>query len=689
MGGEERLGVTTGQPNLYKQDLSKLDVSTLTALSPEVISRQATINIGTIGHVAHGKSTIVKAISGVQTVRFKNELERNITIKLDARAEDDIKGKQEDTLGKMSENRMSSTHEKRPASPGNIQPHAKQPKYEQKLISSAENVNDHGTSTKSLCNSNASFNQKIGKEIKNENKDRKDLHRFKSLKTGVKNKRLNTLNINNSTSTNDESDIEKLQLQYNLGNVKLKELRIILKDMKYDSKNRKNALSENDLWEVEKILEKREVDGKLNYLIKWKNWNSEYNSWEPVSNLINCLDILEDFEMDGLRLLNCIKEKVNFYPNDEDIDEFLTKLRYKGKMMTSIFQEQTKLFSTIKKFLKQGISKIGNTKTVKDCILYMSICDMRKKQLNSLNVWETEINNITKGKPFIRVENVVDLEEAPKDFYYIDEYLPGAGVVIPNDPPIGCECNTCNFKTNCCFTQYDGYCPYTTTCKIRVSPGTPIYECNKRCTCDMGCMNRVVQRGTEMKLCIFRTINDRGWGVKTLQTIKKGSFVTQYVGEVITNEEAEKRGKEYDAAGRTYLFDLDYNETEDQCPYTVDAAVYGNVSHFINHSCDPNLAVYAVWINCLDPNLPKLALFATRDIKKNEEITFDYTCQSSRNSENSIRQDVSMTNNLNINIITTESQKEFEIRPDTPESDLSNNKTLCKCGARNCRRYLF
>lgn len=35
-----------------------------------------------IGHVAHGKSTVVKSISGVQTVRFKNELERNITIKL-------------------------------------------------------------------------------------------------------------------------------------------------------------------------------------------------------------------------------------------------------------------------------------------------------------------------------------------------------------------------------------------------------------------------------------------------------------------------------------------------------------------------------------------------------------------------------------------------------------------------------
>eukprot|EP01136_Pigoraptor_vietnamica_P005499 Opistho-1_new@37232 len=71
-----------GQPHLLKQDLANLKVENLTPLTPEVISRQATVNIGTIGHVAHGKSTVVKALSGVQTVRFKNELERNITIKL-------------------------------------------------------------------------------------------------------------------------------------------------------------------------------------------------------------------------------------------------------------------------------------------------------------------------------------------------------------------------------------------------------------------------------------------------------------------------------------------------------------------------------------------------------------------------------------------------------------------------------
>lgn len=48
----------------------------------KIMQNQPTINIGTIGHVAHGKSTLVNAISSVKTVRFKSELEKNITIKL-------------------------------------------------------------------------------------------------------------------------------------------------------------------------------------------------------------------------------------------------------------------------------------------------------------------------------------------------------------------------------------------------------------------------------------------------------------------------------------------------------------------------------------------------------------------------------------------------------------------------------
>ncbi|UYV67338.1 eif2s3 [Cordylochernes scorpioides] len=73
------------QPHLKKQDLENL-VSNLQFVFPnptqaEVMVYNSDGCAGTIGHVAHGKSTVVKALSGVHTVRFKNELERNITIK--------------------------------------------------------------------------------------------------------------------------------------------------------------------------------------------------------------------------------------------------------------------------------------------------------------------------------------------------------------------------------------------------------------------------------------------------------------------------------------------------------------------------------------------------------------------------------------------------------------------------------
>lgn len=64
------------------QDIASLDVTQLTPLTPEIMNKQATINIGTIGHVSHGKSTLVGAISGVRTQRHSQERIRNITIKL-------------------------------------------------------------------------------------------------------------------------------------------------------------------------------------------------------------------------------------------------------------------------------------------------------------------------------------------------------------------------------------------------------------------------------------------------------------------------------------------------------------------------------------------------------------------------------------------------------------------------------
>lgn len=450
---------------------------------------------------------------------------------------------------------------------------------------------------------------------------------------------------------------------------KYKELCIKLEDIqKYCRHSQVKSKCEN-VYEVEKFLGKKLENNNPFYLIKWKNWSTEFSTWEPVHNLTNCTELLKEFEEGRSRSLDKFQKHANFYPDSTTIEKCMQDILSSGKIIDSSLVNTDGLYEKIDAFFNTSSSKKAQlVRTIKKLILHMLVYRARAEQLVSLTDWENEMNSITEGKPLIKVENMVDSERAPQEFLYIDDYLPGLNVIIPEEPPIGCECTNCDSKSKCCYALCDGSFPYTSACRVRVPPGTPIYECNKRCTCPEACLNRVVQRGSQMKLCVFRTNNGRGWGVKTLRLIKKGTFVIQYVGEVITNEEAEKRGKEYDAAGRTYLFDLDYNETEEQCPYTVDAAIYGNISHFINHSCDPNLAVYAVWINCLDPNLPKLALFATRDIKQNEEITFDYTCQT--NKDDSFRSRIGLKEKSN-------------------NKDNAEGRIRCKCGAKNCRQYLF
>jgi hypothetical protein len=71
--------------------------------------------------------------------------------------------------------------------------------------------------------------------------------------------------------------------------------------------------------------------------------------------------------------------------------------------------------------------------------------------------------------------------------------------------------------------------------------GVPIYECNTRCTCDEDCRNRVVQRGSDVKLEVFKTLRC-GWGIRALHPICKGTFVTEYIGEVLNEDEADRRG---------------------------------------------------------------------------------------------------------------------------------------------------
>lgn len=420
---------------------------------------------------------------------------------------------------------------------------------------------------------------------------------------------------------------------------------------------------------VEKILAHKFKKGHL-FLVKWQGWPEKDSTWEPISNLENCSKLLQDFLTDSLsqHVLNSLKEKLN-------LTNRINRSYLQGLIPKNGFDALPSKMSLQRRLLALAATpyserSLKNMDKEKQALLLYFLHLKREVQLINLNEWELSMNKACFENAIIKVENLYDLEGPPKNFVYINKCLTMPGITIPDDPPVGCECDVCEPRNrNCCGNQHSRAYNYRGKGKVNIPPGIPIYECNKRCKCGAECPNRTIQNGRNVPLCIYRTNTGCGWGVKALRKIYKGEFVCEYVGEIITHDEAEKRGKLYDARGRTYLFDLDFNSSDN--PYTVDAALYGNVSHFINHSCEPNLGVWAVWIDCLDPNLPNLALFALREIEKDEELTFDYMSSNGGSHPN-----------------TPEKNSEETDKTDEVQL-LLKKRCLCKCGTKSCRRYLF
>jgi hypothetical protein len=46
---------------------------------------------------------------------------------------------------------------------------------------------------------------------------------------------------------------------------------------------------------VEQILDHRKIKNNDQFLVKWKGYSNEYNTWEPEAHLVNATDVLQDF----------------------------------------------------------------------------------------------------------------------------------------------------------------------------------------------------------------------------------------------------------------------------------------------------------------------------------------------------------------------------------------------------------
>lgn len=82
-----------------------------------------------------------------------------------------------------------------------------------------------------------------------------------------------------------------------------------------------------------------------------------------------------------------------------------------------------------------------------------------------------------------------------------------------------------------------------------------IFECNEKCACNenkSNCVNRVSQKPIKSKLQIYDTMTKAEYGLRCSEPIRKGEFIGNYTGKIITDKERKetmyKRYGTYDFA---------------------------------------------------------------------------------------------------------------------------------------------
>ncbi|CAL5196425.1 unnamed protein product [Lathyrus oleraceus] len=244
----------------------------------------------------------------------------------------------------------------------------------------------------------------------------------------------------------------------------------------------------------------------------------------------------------------------------------------------------------------------------------------------------------------VSLVNDVDDEKGPAFFtYFMSLKKPKPFGLV--QPSFGCNCNKACIPgdLNCsCIQRNEGDFPYTAN-SILVSRKPLIHECGPMCRCLPNCKNRVSQTGLKQQMEVFKT-KDRGWGLRTLDPIRAGSFICEYAGEVVDRAKVCQNGEGDDDE---YIFDTSriyqpfkWNHepglleevssnvpSEDYTipsPLIISARNVGNVGRFMNHSCSPNVFWQPVLYAENNQSFLHIAFFALKHIPPMAELTYDY-----------------------------------------------------------------
>jgi hypothetical protein len=185
-----------------------------------------------------------------------------------------------------------------------------------------------------------------------------------------------------------------------------------------------------------------------------------------------------------------------------------------------------------------------------------------------------DISNGRESIP-IPVMNEVDNHPAPvSEFNYIVQNVLGTGVNVVRGNPNFMTC--CSCTDNCsdpkvceCALSMAGFAYDRDNLYFADKPGG-IYECNYMCSCHKDlCRNRLVGNGPNIPLQVFRCKEvGKGWGVRCAVDIPIGTFIADYLGEVLSEVDAEMR-----VEADEYLFGMDAFARSHACQVLTDVGL--------------------------------------------------------------------------------------------------------------------
>jgi len=115
-------------------------------------------------------------------------------------------------------------------------------------------------------------------------------------------------------------------------------------------------------WEVEKILNKKKIRGVVKYLIWWKGFTVEGDTWERRENLKNTEELIEEFERGGVEVRRQEGE-VDEYRRMELPGKYMAKLLYRWDDQKFEEEYLNKLENNWKKW--KGDKQIDESKHLK------------------------------------------------------------------------------------------------------------------------------------------------------------------------------------------------------------------------------------------------------------------------------------------------------------------------------------